>query len=129
MGMFGLFNYDKAGPGIEKNAPKKRSFIVFFETYFRNFWKFMPISAVHSLLCLPLLTSGLAAAGMTQKKLETGTSCGNYKSFGLCCTFLRRLVLLLCRGNFGYHLLGVNSCPFLCVQRYELLCLDTYDNL
>ena len=80
MGMFGLFNYDKAGPGIEKNAPKKRSFIVFFETYFRNFWKFMPISAVHSLLCLPLLTSGLAASGMTHVARNTAR---DKHSFGL----------------------------------------------
>ena len=44
-GFFGLFNYEKAGPGIRKDAPKKKTFIVFFETYFRNFWKFIPINA------------------------------------------------------------------------------------
>ena len=31
-GFFGLFNYEKEGPGISKNAPKKKGFIVFFET-------------------------------------------------------------------------------------------------
>ncbi len=80
MGMFGLFNYDKAGPGIEKNAPKKRSFFVFFETFFRNFWKFIPISAVYSLISLPLLTSGLAAAGMTNVARNTAR---DKHSFGL----------------------------------------------
>ena len=35
-GLFGgLFNYDKEGPGVDKNAPKKKGFIVFFEIYFK----------------------------------------------------------------------------------------------
>ena len=50
---FGLFNYEKEGPGISKNAPKKKTFIVFFETFFRNFWKFITISAESdSITCL-----------------------------------------------------------------------------
>ena len=48
-GLFGLFNYEKEGPGIDKNAPKKHGFIVFFETFFRNFWKFMPINLIFGL--------------------------------------------------------------------------------
>ena len=64
-GFFGLFNYEKEGPGISKNAPKKKTFIVFFETFFRNFWKFIPINLVYALLSLPVLTSGLACAGLT----------------------------------------------------------------
>ena len=50
-GFFGLFNYEKEGPGISKNAPKKKTFIVFFETFFRNFWKFIVINLVfHQLI-------------------------------------------------------------------------------
>ena len=64
-GFFGLFNYEKEGPGISKNAPNKKTFIVFFETFFRNFWKFIPINLVYALLSLPVLTSGLACAGLT----------------------------------------------------------------
>lgn len=64
-GFFGLFNYEKEGPGISKNAPKKKTFIVFFETFFRNFWKFIPLNLVYALLSLPVLTSGLACAGLT----------------------------------------------------------------
>ena len=41
MGFLGLFNYSKPGPGIAKDAPKKKTFFVFFETFFRNFWKFL----------------------------------------------------------------------------------------
>ena len=64
-GFFGLFNYEKEGPGISKNAPKKKTFIVFFETFFRNFWKFININLVYSVISLPIVTSGLAAAGIT----------------------------------------------------------------
>ena len=71
MALFGFLNFNKEGPGIEKNAPKKRTFVVFFETYFRNFWKFLPISIVYSLLALPQLTSGLANVGMTHVARNT----------------------------------------------------------
>lgn len=64
-GFFGLFNYEKEGPGISKNAPKKKTFVVFFETFFRNFWKFITINLFYCLVSLPVLTNGLAGAGLT----------------------------------------------------------------
>lgn len=64
-GFFGLFNYEKEGPGISKNAPKKKTVIVFFETFFRNFWKFIVINVIYGIFSLPVLTNGLAAAGIT----------------------------------------------------------------
>ncbi len=64
-GFFGLFNYEKEGPGISKDAPKKRGFIVFFEFFFRNFWKFITINLVHGLICLPVITNGLGNVGIT----------------------------------------------------------------
>jgi len=64
-GFFGLFNYEKEGPGIEKNAPKKRTFIVFFETFFRNIWKFISVNLVYIILSLPIITGGLANVGIT----------------------------------------------------------------
>ncbi len=71
MALFGFLNFNKEGPGIEKDAPKKRTFVVFFETYIRNFWKFLPISIVYSILALPQLTSGLANVGMTHVARNT----------------------------------------------------------
>ncbi len=64
-GFFGLFNYEKEGPGISKDGPKKKTFIVFFETFFRNFWKFISINFIYILLNLPILTNGLANVGIT----------------------------------------------------------------
>ena len=64
-GFFGLFDYNKVGPGIDKNAPQKRSFVVFFEIFFRKFWKLTEASLLYVLLSLPVLTNGLANAGLT----------------------------------------------------------------
>lgn len=79
-GLFGLFNYEKEGPGIAKDAPKKKSFIVFFETYFRNFWKFIPINIVYSLISMPLVTNGIANVGITNVARNTAR---DKHSFGL----------------------------------------------
>lgn len=79
-GFLGFFNYEKEGPGIEKNAPKKKTFIVFFETFFRNFWKFIPINFVFSLLSIPLITTGITSAGLTNVARNTAR---DKHSFGL----------------------------------------------
>lgn len=66
MGIFGgFFNYNKPGPGISKDAPKKRTFFVFFETWFRNVWRLMPSGVVYFLFSVLLIPSGLGSAGMT----------------------------------------------------------------
>lgn len=79
-GFFGLFNYEKAGPGISKNAPKKKTFLIFFETFFRNFWKFITINLVYSLISIPVITNGFAAAGLTN---VTRNIARDKHSFGL----------------------------------------------
>ncbi len=79
-GFFGLFNYEKEGPGISKNAPKKKAIIVFFETFFRNFWKFITINLVYDLISVPVLTNGLASAGITN---VTRNIARDKHSFGL----------------------------------------------
>ena len=64
-GFFGLFDYSKPGPGVDKNAPKKKNFIEFWEIFFRKFWKLVQINLCYVLTCLPVVTVGLANAGMT----------------------------------------------------------------
>ncbi len=64
-GLFGFLDFTKEGPGIKKDGPKKKALFVFFETFFRNFWRFILINVVYVCLSLPLVTSGMAAAGLT----------------------------------------------------------------
>ena len=64
-GLFGLFNYDKEGPGVAKNAPKKRPFFAFMEIYGRKFWKLAIAGLLWALTSLPVVTRGWADAGLT----------------------------------------------------------------
>ncbi len=64
-GLFGLFNYGKEGPGVAKNGPKKRAFVVFFEIYGRKFWKLAIASLLWVVTGLAVVTRGLADAGLT----------------------------------------------------------------
>lgn len=79
-GFFGFFNFEKEGPGVSKNGPKKKSFFVFFELFFRNFWKFIAINFVYVALSLPLFTNGIAAVGITNVARNTAR---DKHSFGL----------------------------------------------
>ncbi|MBO4733884.1 MAG: DUF624 domain-containing protein [Clostridia bacterium] len=79
-GFFGLFNYEKEGPGIPKDAPPKKTFIVFLGMFKINFWKFIPISFIYVLMNLLLLPSGLANAGITNVMRNTAR---DKHSFGM----------------------------------------------
>mgnify|MGYP003294872123 CR=1 FL=1 len=79
-GLFGFLDFTKEGPGIKKDGPKKKALFVFFETYFRNFWRFILINLVYCCLSLPLVTNGMAAAGLTN---VTRNIARDKHSFGL----------------------------------------------
>ncbi len=64
-GFFGLFDLTKPGPGVSKNAPKKKRFFQFWELYFRKFFKLIIADLLYALVSLPLVTHGLAQAGLT----------------------------------------------------------------
>lgn len=66
MAFLGLFDYEKAGKGVSKNGPKKKAFFVFFEMYFRKFWKLIQLNIITFIFCIPIVTIGPALAGMTK---------------------------------------------------------------
>lgn len=53
MGLF--FNYSKPGPGIDKNAPKKKGIFLYFELYFRKFWKMIQANLLYFICSIPML--------------------------------------------------------------------------
>ncbi len=63
-GFLGMFDYDKVGPGVNKNEPEKKRIVVFFEIFFRRFWKMIGLNLIYFLFCLPIVTIGPATAGM-----------------------------------------------------------------
>ncbi len=50
-----LFDYESAGAGISKNAPKKKGIKLFFDIFFRKFWKLIEVNMLYSLFFVPLL--------------------------------------------------------------------------
>lgn len=61
-----MFDYEKAGRGVSKNAPKKKSFFAFFELYFRYWWRLVKLNVLTFIFCIPVVTIGPAIAGMTR---------------------------------------------------------------
>lgn len=52
----GLFpDYNKAGPGIDKDAPKKRGIFLYFELLWRYLWKFVLSNMLYVSISLPVL--------------------------------------------------------------------------
>ncbi|HEX2985934.1 MAG TPA: DUF624 domain-containing protein [Caproiciproducens sp.] len=50
MGLFQI-NYDRPGPGVNKDEPPKKPFFRFFEIFFRKFWKLVQLNL---LFCVPV---------------------------------------------------------------------------
>lgn len=65
-GFFGFGGYNKTGPGIAKNGPKKKRSVLFFERYFGKIWKLMWLNSVYLLFCIPIITIGPATAALTK---------------------------------------------------------------
>lgn len=59
-------NYNKPGAGVRKDAPQKKEFVRFFEIYVRKFWNLMVANLLYVLVSIPVLTGGLADAGLTR---------------------------------------------------------------
>ncbi len=63
-GFFGMFDVGKPGPGVSKNEPKKKRFFLFWELYFRKFFRLIIANLLYALVSLPVVTRGLAEAGL-----------------------------------------------------------------
>ncbi len=71
MGLFGQ-NYENAGVGIAKNAPKKKGFFRFMEIFGRKFWKMFGLNLLYSAFFLPLVGAVSVLFMMLSGKLEYG---------------------------------------------------------
>ena len=63
MGIF-FKDYDSAGPGISKNAPKKKGIALFFDIFFRKFWMLFGVNMLYFIFALPLVLGFLALSFM-----------------------------------------------------------------
>ena len=53
MGLF--FNFDKPGPGVDKDAPKKKGIFLYLELFFRKFWLLIRANMLYFLVSLPVM--------------------------------------------------------------------------
>ncbi len=53
MGLF--FNYDKPGPGVDKNAPRKKGVFRYFEIFGRKLGKLIQLNMLYFLCSLPMI--------------------------------------------------------------------------
>lgn len=58
-GFFGLFDYNKPGPGVPRDAPPKSPFIVFFEILQRKFWNFVKVNLMFLIFNIPAIIFGM----------------------------------------------------------------------
>ena len=63
MGIF-FKDYDSAGPGISKNAPKKKGIALFFDIFFRKLWTLFGVNLLYFIFFLPLVLGFLALSFM-----------------------------------------------------------------
>ncbi len=71
MGLFGQ-NYENAGVGISKHAPKKKGFFRFMEIFGRKFWKLFGLNLLYSAFFLPLVGAVTVFFMMMSGKISMG---------------------------------------------------------
>jgi uncharacterized membrane protein YesL len=61
-GFFGLFDYNKPGPGVPDpaDAPPKAPIVVFFEILQRKFWNLIKVNMMFLIFNIPAMIAGLA---------------------------------------------------------------------
>ena len=67
----GLFSpsFTKPGKGIEKDAPQKRSFFLFFDIFFRKFWHLIRLNLLYTLTMLPTFIIVFLLAGLVSETI------------------------------------------------------------
>lgn len=68
MGLFNS-NYSKPGPGIYKDTPKKKGLNLFYEIFFRKFWKIIQLNIMYIVTLLPTFAVVFVLSGMISNKL------------------------------------------------------------
>ena len=53
MGLF--FNFNKEGPGVDKDAPKKKGIFLYMELFFRKFWLLVKANMLYFAVSFPVM--------------------------------------------------------------------------
>lgn len=69
MGLFSA-NYNKPGPGVDKDAPPKPRFFIFFEVLKRKFWHLLRVNMMFVLFNIPALLGAFVIASVFLQKIH-----------------------------------------------------------
>ncbi len=69
MGLFSA-NYNKPGPGVDKDAPPKPRFFIFFEVLKRKFWHLLRVNMMFVLFNIPALLAAFFVAEVFLQKIK-----------------------------------------------------------
>jgi hypothetical protein len=72
MGFFGMFNYNKDGPGVDKDAPPKNRFLLFFEVFVRKFWNIVRSNLLFVAFNLPAIAVAYFISVWMLQKIDVG---------------------------------------------------------
>ncbi|WP_297419986.1 YesL family protein [Clostridium sp.] len=67
---FFLFNYNKEGPGVSKDAPPKEGLALFWDIFAREFTSLIKLNLIFIVSCIPIITIGPAIGAMTSVTMK-----------------------------------------------------------
>ncbi|MDD2393654.1 MAG: DUF624 domain-containing protein [Eubacteriales bacterium] len=76
-GFFGLFDYNKEGPGVYLNEPPKGPFKTFFSILGRKFWKVISVNMMYVVFSLPVLLVAWLAGSQIFPSIFSGLTLDN----------------------------------------------------
>ena len=92
MGLFST-NYNKPGPGVDKDAPKKPAFFVFFEVLKRKFWHLIKVNLMYILFSIPALLIAYFISSVFIQKLTNIFLSGADAKNGIFLDLFIKLIL------------------------------------
>ena len=77
MGLFNV-NYNKPGPGVDKDAPQKPRFFIFFEVLKRKFWHLLRVNLMFVIFNIPALLIAFLVSSVYLQKFELDGGLGDF---------------------------------------------------
>ncbi len=132
-GFFGLFDYTKEGPGIDKDDLPKSDSAIFLSVLGRRFWKFISLNLMYVLFSIPIiifsyfLSSFLLAFlfptlninDLSEKLLINTAGLDEDFAYQLAgrTIFLIQVIFTACNMSFLYHVIGPVQAGFTYIFR------------
>lgn len=113
----GLFNgYLKEGPGVEKDAPEKHRFFLFFELFGRKFSKLILLNIMYFVTLVPLIIGAFSTFAINENIYADGAisyaMIKTYPPVVFSGNILGMIIFLI-----GFIIAGASTCGFVYVIR------------